>query len=143
MAIHLSRVSRLEEFPRHLVERIGRQNVVQYRNQIMPVIYLSAVFGSDGYSSNSSKKGFADRSELIDDKLPLVVVSIDGEQQVGLAVDRIIDIVEQPIDIKGAPTQEGISCCAVIQGQVTEILDIDAVIRNNLFGAQQILANAR
>lgn len=143
MAIHLSRVSRLEEFPRHLLEQVGQQDMIQYRNQIMPVIYLSAVFGNNGYSSNSSKNGFADRSELTDDKLPLVVVSIGGEQQVGLAVERIIDIVEQSIDIKGAATQEGISCCAVIQGQVTEILDIESVIRNNLFGAQQMLANAR
>ncbi|NJK66980.1 MAG: hypothetical protein HC789_16730 [Microcoleus sp. CSU_2_2] len=143
MAIHLSRVSRLEEFPRHLLERVGRQDVVQYRNQIIPVIYLSAVFGSNGYSSNSSKNGFADRSELTDDKLPLVVVSIGGEQQVGLAVERILDIVEQSIDIKGAATQEGISFCAVIQGQVTEILDIESVIYNNLFGAQQMLANPR
>jgi two-component system, chemotaxis family, sensor kinase CheA len=142
MAIHLSRVCRLEEFPRHLLERVGKQEVVQYRNQIMPVIYLSTVFGGDGYSPHLSKNGFV-RSDVTDDKLPLVVVSIGSEQQVGLVVDRILDIVEQPIEIKGAATQAGISFCAVIQGQVTEILDVDAVIGNNLFGAKQMLANAR
>ncbi len=143
MAIHLSRVSRLEEFPRHLLERVGKQDMVQYRNQIMPVIYLSAVFGSDGYSVNSSNNGFGDRSDAADDKLSLVVVSIDSGQQVALVCDRIIDIVEQAIDIKGAATQAGISFCAVIQGQVTEILDVDAVIGDNLFGMQQVLASAR
>ncbi|NJM61911.1 MAG: histidine kinase [Oscillatoriales cyanobacterium RU_3_3] len=142
MAIELSRVSRLEEFPRHLIERVGKQDVVQYRQQIMPVIYLSAVFGCDSYSLNYSKNISSDRADAIDDKLPLVVVSVGEEQQVGLAVDRILDIVEQSIDIKGAATQEGISCCAVIQGQVTEILDVNSVIGNNLFGGKQMIVNS-
>ena len=142
MAIHLSRVCRLEEFPRHLLERVGKQNVVQYRNQIMPVMYLSAVFGSDSESADLAPNGLGERSPAADDKLPLVVVSIGSEHQVGLVVDRILDIVEQAIDIKGAATQAGISYCAVIQGQVTEILDVDAVINNNLFGVQQMLASA-
>ena len=142
MAIHLSRVCRLEEFPRHLLERVGKQNVVQYRNQIMPVMYLSAVFGSDSESADLTPNGLGERSPAADDKLPLVVVSIGSEHQVGLVVDRILDIVEQAIDIKGAATQAGISYCAVIQGQVTEILDVDAVINNNLFGVQQMLASA-
>jgi two-component system, chemotaxis family, sensor kinase CheA len=143
MAIHLSRVCRLEEFPRHLLERVGKQNVVQYRNQIMPVIYLTAVFGSGADARNSELNGLDGRSRAADDKLPLVVVSIGSEHQVGLVVDRILDIVEQAIDIKGAATQAGISYCAVIQGQVTEILDVDAIINNNLFGIEQMLASAR
>ena len=143
MAIHLSRVCRLEEFPRHLLERVGKQDVVQYRNQIMPVIYLSAVFGSDGDSANFGSNSLGGRSPSADDKLPLVVVSIGEQHQVGLVVDRILDIVEQSIDIKGAATQAGISYCAVIQGQVTEILDVDTVISDNLFGVKQMLATAR
>lgn len=143
MAVHLSRVARLEEFPRHVFERVGKQDVLQYRNQIMPVIYLSAVFGSDADAGISSKNDLGGRSHATDDKLPLIVVSVGSEQQVGFACDRILDIVEQPIDIKGAATQAGIAFCAVIQGQVTEIIDVDEVITNNLFGAQQMLANAR
>ena len=143
MAIHLSRVCRLEEFPRHQLERVGKQSVVQYRNQIMPVIYLSAVFGSGGESADWGPSGLGGRSGAADDKLPLVVVSIGSEHQVGLVVDRILDIVEQAIDIKGTATQAGISYCAVIQGQVTEILDVDAVINSNLFGVEQMLASPR
>ncbi|MEG4800732.1 chemotaxis protein CheW [Microcoleus sp. ARI1-B5] len=143
MAIHLSRVCRLEEFSRHLLERVGKQDVVQYRSQIMPVIYLSAVFGGGADVANLGQNGLDGRSRAADDKLPLVVVSIGSEHQVGLVVDRILDIVEQAIDIKGAATQAGISYCAVIQGQVTEILDVDAVISDNLFGVKQMLATAR
>ncbi|MEG3860861.1 chemotaxis protein CheW [Microcoleus sp. herbarium12] len=143
MAIHLSRVCRLEEFPHHLLERVGKQSVVQYRNQIMPVIYLSGVFGTGADAGISGLGGLDGRSRAPDDKLPLVVVSIGSEHQVGLVVDRILDIVEQSIDIKGAATQIGIAYCAVIQDKVTEILDVDAVISNNLFGVEQMLATAR
>ncbi|MEZ2317733.1 MAG: chemotaxis protein CheW [Microcoleus sp.] len=143
MAIHLSQVSRLEEFPRHLLERVGKQDMVQYRNQIMPVIYLSAVFGNDDDLPNSSKNGLVDRSDSANDQLSLIVVSVESGQQVALACDRIIDIVEQAIDIKGAATQAGIAYCAVIQDRVTEIIDVDSVISNNLFGVQQMLASAR
>ncbi|MBE9187847.1 chemotaxis protein CheW [Microcoleus sp. LEGE 07076] len=142
MAIHLSRVCRLEEFPHHLLERVGKQQVVQYRNQIMPVIYLSAVFGGGGGAANLPD-GLDGRSRAASDKLPLVVVSVGEQHQVGLVVDRIVDIVEQSIDIKGAATQAGISYCAVIQGQVTEILSVDAIINNNLFGVEQMLASTR
>jgi two-component system, chemotaxis family, sensor kinase CheA len=101
------------------------------------------VFGSGADARNSELNGLDGRSRAADDKLPLVVVSIGSEHQVGLVVDRILDIVEQAIDIKGAATQAGISYCAVIQGQVTEILDVDAIINNNLFGIEQMLASAR
>ena len=41
MAIPLSMVARLEEFPRALVERSGSQEVVQYRGQILPLIQVA------------------------------------------------------------------------------------------------------
>src|SRR5262249_51872976 len=41
MAIPLSQVARLEEFPRSALERVGPQDVVQYRNEILPLIHVS------------------------------------------------------------------------------------------------------
>src|SRR5439155_869714 len=41
MAIPLSRVARLEEFPRPMVERVGHELLAQYRGEIMPVLELS------------------------------------------------------------------------------------------------------
>src|SRR5260370_9897328 len=38
MAIPLSLVTRLEEFPRSSVERTGTDEVVQYRGEILPII---------------------------------------------------------------------------------------------------------
>ena len=37
MAIPLSLVARLEEFPRSILERAGTQDVVQYRDEILPL----------------------------------------------------------------------------------------------------------
>ncbi|MEC4819294.1 MAG: chemotaxis protein CheA, partial [Scytonema sp. PMC 1069.18] len=46
MALPLSRILRLEEIPRHAVEQVGHQMVVQYRDQILPLIDLTSVFYS-------------------------------------------------------------------------------------------------
>ena len=48
MAIPLSMVARLEEFPRAQVERSGSQEVVQYRGQILPLIDLAKHLPSAG-----------------------------------------------------------------------------------------------
>ena len=44
VAIPLSIVARLEEFPRTVVERAGTQEVMQYRGQIIPLVRLSQSF---------------------------------------------------------------------------------------------------
>ena len=41
MAIPLALVARLEEFPPPAVERVGEQEVVQYRGEILPLVRLS------------------------------------------------------------------------------------------------------
>ena len=124
MAISLSRVARLEEFPCANLERIGRQDVIQYRNQILPLVHLSS------FSSNSSYT----QSAATDEKIQVVVVHMDAENEnmVGLVVDRILDIVEEEIEVKGPATQEEVLYSAVIQGRVTELLDAEAAIRNKL-----------
>src|SRR5262249_30650222 len=43
MAIPLAMVARLEEFPRSAIERAGTQEVVQYRDEILPLIHVAKV----------------------------------------------------------------------------------------------------
>ena len=50
MALPLSRVARLEEFPRRVLERVGHELLVQYRGEIMPVLDLGELL-QDGHSS--------------------------------------------------------------------------------------------
>jgi two-component system, chemotaxis family, sensor kinase CheA len=140
MAIPLSLVYRLEEIPQKVIERVGNGDVVQYRNQIMPLIHLSDVFSKplNGFRASSL-------TELPPDSPPeepillLVVVSIDGENQIGLVVEQILDIVEQAIDIKGASTQAGILYSAVVQDRVTEILDVAALIDSHFASSHKQL----
>jgi len=122
MAITRSRVARLEEFPISSVERIGNQKVIQYREQILPLIYLSELLGKNQLSSQ--RENFSELSTI-----QVVVVAMDEDNLVGFVVEQILDIVEQEIKIKGAATEKGIDYAAVIQEKVTEILDVEEVIK--------------
>ncbi len=140
MAIPLSHVDRLEEFPRHALEKVGNHLVIQYRNQIMPLIDLATVFpGNAGVKHPSVSLAVPSTTE--EDKIQFVVVSLDGEKQVGILVENILDIVEEQIVVKGAAIDEGINCSAVIQNRVTEILDVESVIRKNVMLSRFLMAS--
>ena len=48
VAIPLDTVTRLEEFPRDRIEHVGCREVVQYREQILPLVRLSHLLGAYG-----------------------------------------------------------------------------------------------
>jgi two-component system chemotaxis sensor kinase CheA len=118
MAIPLSLVTRLEEFPRALVERTGACEVVQYQGQILPLIDLSRL-APDRRRGSEPPDHSGDAAE----KIPVVVSSGPG-RLAGLKVERILDIVEEPLSIQYPPRRKGSLGSAVIQGRVTEILDM-------------------
>jgi len=57
-----------------------------------------------------------------------VVVCADRERQVGLVVDRILDIVEAPFDIKLGSAGAGLLGTAVVQQRVTDLLDVPGLM---------------
>ncbi len=117
MALPLSMVSRLEEFPRNVIERTGQQEVVQYRGQIMPLVRISQVV----YHEPAAPK---------DEQKPLqVVVYSEQNRRVGLVVDRILDIVEENLVIEKLATRPGVHGSAVIQKRVADVLDVQGVVR--------------
>jgi two-component system, chemotaxis family, sensor kinase CheA len=124
MGIPLTMALRLEEIPRSAVEKVGNQYVVQIYNRILPLIDLQKIF-SDNHQNQFDDGAFATQEQT----LQVAIVSPSSELSVGLVVDRILDIVEEPLTIKGIPSRPGVLFCAVIQGQITEILDIEAVIQ--------------
>ena len=134
MAIPLSMVLRLEEFPRAVVEQAGQQMVVQYRDQILPLIDLTTAFSSRSLAVNSRKRtsnGKRTSSLLLDaDPLQVVVVSCHDGRTVGLVVNRILDIAMENLAVTGAASRPGVQAIAVIQGQVTELLDVEAICQN-------------
>ncbi|MFN6559235.1 MAG: chemotaxis protein CheA [Nostoc sp. ChiSLP01] len=121
MGILLANALRIEEILASAVEKVGNQYVLQSFGQILPLIDLHQVFlHSDRHLLEH---------QTLPETLQIVIVSNNSELSVALVVDRILDIVEEPLLIKGVPSRPGVLLCAVIQGQITEILDIETIIR--------------
>jgi two-component system chemotaxis sensor kinase CheA len=118
MAIPLSMVARLEEFPASSVEYSGAQEVVQYRGQILPLIRVAQYVPAVRATANDDHQ----------QPVQVVVYSEDG-RSVGLIVGRISDIVQETITVKRHASGHGLFGSAVIPDRVTDLLDVQAVIR--------------
>jgi two-component system chemotaxis sensor kinase CheA len=112
LAVPLSAVARLEEFEDAAIERLGAREVVQYRSTILPLLRISSLLGEE--------EGVARPGGTFQ-----VVVYSDGERSAGLVVDRIHDIVEEPLTLSRSGGGEG---SAIIQRRVTEILDLPRIL---------------
>jgi two-component system chemotaxis sensor kinase CheA len=130
VAIPLARVGRLEEFPRSAVERAGGQNVVQYRGEILPLVPLARILrraGADGEPTRRARR--PRRSARSRGKSVRVVVCGGPDRQVGLVVGRILDIAEETIATRPGPLRPGVLFTAVVQGRVTEFLDVEQIVQ--------------
>ena len=124
MAIPLSTLARLEEFPVSQVEMSGLEWVTQYRGQILPLIQLHAVMEERRRKLRDSHGLPEERSE------PLQVLVLHHEgQSFGLIVERILDIVEDQASVKSAATRPSVLYSVVIGDRVTELLDIPAILQ--------------
>ena len=117
MAIPLSMVARLEEFPRKSVERSGDQEVIQYRGQIIPLIRVADHIASTGLPAGD----FSDPMQ--------VVIYAENGRSVGLVVGRIDDIVDEVIAVKRDSSGRGTLGSVVIKERITDLLDVSAIIR--------------
>ncbi|HXM63198.1 MAG TPA: chemotaxis protein CheA [Terriglobales bacterium] len=124
MAIPLSTLARLEEFPVAQVEMSGSQWVTQYRGQILPLIRLSVVL-----EERRNKLRALQALPAIDSgPIQVLVLNHDG-RSFGLVVHRILDIVEDRADVRSAATRPAVLYSVVIGDRVTELLDIPAILR--------------
>ncbi|MBR1245515.1 hybrid sensor histidine kinase/response regulator [Bradyrhizobium sp. AUGA SZCCT0169] len=104
-AVPLGLVTRLEEIATDKIELSNGRYMVQYREQLMPLVQMNGV--------NVQTSGAQ----------PILVFADDG-RSMGLVVDEIIDIVEERLHIEVAGSSEGILGSAVIKGQATEVIDV-------------------
>ncbi|MBL9169398.1 MAG: chemotaxis protein CheW [Verrucomicrobiales bacterium] len=118
MAIPLSMVARLEEFPRSQIEQSGTQKVVQYRGQILPLIAVADYVNTRG-------EAFTEDQDMVQ-----VVVYSEQGRSVGLIVGAISDIVEESITVKRDVQGSGILGSVVIQDKVTDLLDVSTIIQS-------------
>lgn len=125
MAIPLSLVARLEEFNRSTIEKAEGRHVVQYRGQILPLIHLSSALPERRQQPRSS-----DPSEpgAEGEKIQVVVYTDQG-RSVGLVVDRILDIAHENGKIQKHTGRRGTLGSMVVQGRVTELLDVKTIIQ--------------
>lgn len=127
MAIPLSMVARLEEFPSSSVEYSAGQEVVQYRGQILPMIHVAHHVGSAALNPSSELRGI---TALQNENRPLqVVVYTEQGRSVGLVVGRIIDIVHEEITVKRHARRDAFFGSIVIHNKVTDLLDVPSMIR--------------
>lgn len=125
MAIPLSRVDRLEEFLVTSVERVGNEVVVQYRGDILPLVAIDGLV--EERRTSRRNPGSPDLFEGRE-KIHVVVNSANG-RSVGLVVNRILDIVQETLRVQTRATRPGVLGTAVIQGRVTELLDVESAFR--------------
>ena len=116
MAIPLSAVARLEEFPLSSVEHSGDCEVVQYRGKILPLLHIASFIPGSKVESFES------------DLMQTVVYNENG-RSVGLVVGRIHDIIKQHITVESSAKNKWILGSAVILNRVTDLLDVAAILR--------------
>ncbi|WP_398471804.1 chemotaxis protein CheW [Tardiphaga sp.] len=104
-AVPLGLVTRLEEISVDKVELSNGRYMVQYRDQLMPLVQMENVT----VRSSGTQ--------------PILVFADDG-RSMGLVVDEIVDIVEERLHIEVASGREGILGSAVIKGLATEVIDV-------------------
>lgn len=105
-ALPLSLVTRLEEIEARELQRGGGRTLLHYRGRLVPVTPV------------------ADTQLRAEGIQPLVIVS-NGDLTVALAVEAIVDIVEEVFDLEMAAAEgRGIIGSAMIRGRATDILDL-------------------
>jgi two-component system, chemotaxis family, sensor kinase CheA len=138
MAIPLSTLARLEEFPVAQVEMSGSQWVTQYRGQILPLVRLNVVLEE----RRNKLRALQAPPALDSAPIQVLVLNHDG-RSFGLVVERILDIVEDQAEVRSAATRAAVLYSVVIGDRVTELLDIPAILRGVDVGPARVTPIAR
>ena len=117
LAIPLSLVARLEEFPQSAIERASGGQVVQYRNRILPLVPLRSLLEPGAPCPDPAP-----------DPVQVVVLN-DGDRSVGMVVDQILDVAEEAVAVRQKSHRAGLLGSAVVGKRVTDFVDLNAVIR--------------
>lgn len=104
-AVPLGLVTRLEEIAVDKIECSNGRYMVQYRDQLMPLVQMEGV-------------------TMREAGVQPILVFVDDGRSMGLVVDEIVDIVEEHLKIEVASGHAGILGSAVIKGHATEVIDV-------------------
>lgn len=114
-AIPVSLISRIEELTHDRIERCDGKYMIQYRNGLMPLI----PYGKKDLNLQESSTLTA-------------LTFFDGQKYAGLAIDRIIDIVDGEADLNFESHTKNIFGSVVLNGRVAELVNVDAFFRKQI-----------
>ncbi len=105
-AVPLALITRLEEIGVDKIESSNDRYMIQYRDALTPLVFMDP-------SAKPREEG-----------VQQFLVFSDNERSMGLAVEEIVDIVDEKLDIEIASENDGVLGSAVIKGKATEVVDI-------------------
>jgi two-component system, chemotaxis family, sensor kinase CheA len=111
-AVELEHITRLEHVESSQIEMMDGRAALQYRGKLMPILTVNG-----DYSSLLARQGDSTHIQ------PLLVLTGEG-YAIGLAVDEIVDVVEDRLQIELSPDRAGVRGTAVVAGKACEILDV-------------------
>ncbi len=104
-AIPLELVSRIESLDARTIEHVGGRQVVQYRQNLMPLVPFDPahVWKDQGQQD--------------------VLVFSDNGRAMGLAVDEVVDIVRERMTVELSSNRPGLLGSAIIAGKAVDVVD--------------------
>jgi two-component system chemotaxis sensor kinase CheA len=111
-AVELEHITRLEHIEASQIEHMEGRSALQYRGKLMPILSVAESYGQ---SPAQHEDGYVQ---------PLLVFTGEG-YAMGLAVDEIVDVVEDRLQIELSPDRPGVRGTAIVAGKACEILDVD------------------
>ena len=109
-AVPLSLVTRLEEIPASKLELCDDGYVLRYRGGLMPVLFMDGVTKQSG-----------------DELQPILVFNEDG-RHMGLAIDEIVDVAEETIDMELRSNTAGVLGTCLVRGEIVEVVDVSRYV---------------
>ncbi len=111
-AVPLELISRLEKIDMAKVEiAAGKRPVVQYKGSLMSLRTLGD-------------------EELPKEGLRYVIVFTYDNRNLGIVIDRILDVVRVPYDVKSSSVEKGLFGSTIIDGKTTDIVDVAYMLRD-------------
>ena len=118
-ALPISGISRLAQLPRSHIEKTGAQRLIRYDGDILPVFGIS---GSLSIVPPLHEE--ANATGAAGENIDLVVCQHRG-RSLALAVDHIVDIVDDGVTDLDRSETHGDSAPRIIDGHVTTVLDLE------------------
>ncbi|MCX7422176.1 MAG: chemotaxis protein CheA [Planctomycetia bacterium] len=133
VAFWLRGVIRIEHVSRSLIEHSDGQAVLQYRGEILPLVFVDRVLALTDVAQSRdllpSTITSAEGDETLNQELSLVVYGAPG-RTVGLVVREVVDIADQTTQPQLSAHISPVVGTTVVLGQITDLIDVTRLIES-------------